>query len=102
MVETPMVRTKKIEELETSSEERRGNAFDPIVVSTQTGTRHLFPPRLGEIVKSSMFGNDGRRISKVVWAKEISCNSRIVIYAQWTFAKDRRMRCSRSLCSSQE
>jgi hypothetical protein len=42
-VKIPMVKTRKLEELETSSEERRGNALDPIVVvSPQTGTRYLF------------------------------------------------------------
>jgi hypothetical protein len=44
-VKTPMVKTRKLEEPETSSEERKGNAFDPIVVvSPRTETRYLFPP----------------------------------------------------------
>jgi hypothetical protein len=58
--------------------------------------------RLTEIVKSSTFGNNDRRISKVLRVGEISCNSRVVIDAQGNFAKDRRMVCSLRAVSWQE
>jgi hypothetical protein len=52
--------------------------------------------------KSSTFGNNDRRISKVLRVGEISCNSRVVIDAQGNFAKDRRMVCSLRAVSWQE
>ena len=81
-VETPMVKTRKLEELETSIEARRGDLLAPIVaVSPQTGTRYLFPP-LDKIIESSVFGRNDRRVSKGLRVKGVSCNPRVVIAAQ--------------------
>jgi hypothetical protein len=44
-VETPKVTIGQLEEFETSSETRRGNVLDlVVVVSPQAGIRYLSPP----------------------------------------------------------
>jgi hypothetical protein len=42
-----MVEARRLEELETSYEARKGNVLEPVVVSLQTGIEYLFPPWAG-------------------------------------------------------